>query len=64
MPSWYPENNVLQAGDNEHRVIAKWCDEVFASVGNVPCQFPEGTRPLPGDNEDRLLDKIAIMSNQ
>lgn len=61
MPSWFPEGDTVGSKDNELRALAKWANLLYLSVGNIACQFPEGTRPLPKDTEDRLEQKIAKM---
>ena len=61
MPDWLPEGNTVFATDSEIRTLAKWCQLLYNSEGNKPSPFPEGCVPRPGDNEDRLLKKIAIL---
>lgn len=49
--------------DIELRSLWKWCDRLYQRVGNITqgCPFPEGTQPLPGDDEERLYQKINRM---
>lgn len=61
MPSFFPENQVVLPSDDSLRTIAKWCQSVYDTVGNVPTIFPEGTAPKPGDSKQRLLKKINAM---
>jgi hypothetical protein len=61
MPSWLPEDNVIQPKDGELRTLEKWCDCLYQRVGSLASQFPEGTQPMPKDDEDRLLKKINKM---
>lgn len=61
MPSWLPEGNAVQPKNNELRTLAQWADALYQLVGNKPCMFPEGTKPLSKDNEDRLEKKINKM---
>jgi hypothetical protein len=62
MPSWMPEGDVALAGDDAMRSAAKWCS-LLVSSGNKPSPFPEGCIPMPGDDLDRLLIKIDILTN-
>lgn len=63
MPSWLSEGNVSRSTDNEIRSLEKWADLLYQSVGNVASlPFPEGSKPLPSDNEQRLIVKIEAMS--
>lgn len=64
MPSYFPEGDTTQPGDDELRSLHKQASLLFATYGNKPCpQFPEGSEPLVGDDEARLLQKInALLS--
>jgi hypothetical protein len=57
----YPEGTVALASDNEQRSLSKWCQLLYAAVGNQASPFPEGTVPLASDGETRLEQKISIM---
>jgi hypothetical protein len=63
MPSWMPEGDTAQPGDNEIRSLAKWCSILVTSIGNRSSMFPEGCIPLPSDNEARLLQKIKRLTS-
>lgn len=61
MPAWFPEGDTILPSDDEQRAAAKWCSQLYASVGNRSSPFPEGCQPLPSDDYDRLLIKIDIL---
>lgn len=63
MPSWMPEGDLALAGDDEMRSAAKWCSLLLGSVGNKASAFPEGCIPMPGDDLQKLLVKIDILTN-
>jgi hypothetical protein len=63
MPSWMPESDVILPTDSEMRAAAKWCSLLIISNGNKASKFPEGCIPLPGDDLDRLLIKIDVLTN-
>lgn len=62
-PQWMPEGNDTLPSDDELRSLAKWCQLLYDSIGAKPSPFPEGLAPKPGDNADRLLQKIDILRN-
>lgn len=49
--------------DIELRSLWKWCDRLYQITGNITegCPFPEGTQPLPSDDDERLYQKINRM---
>ena len=51
----------MQPKGNELRVLAQWCDVLYQAVGNMATIYPEGTKPQPCDNEEKLERKIAKM---
>jgi hypothetical protein len=61
MPAWLPEGDRALPTDSELRSLEKWCNELLVAFGNKPSPFPEGCIPLPGDNEQRLYQKITIL---
>jgi len=62
MPSWMPEGDVILPQDNETRTLAKWCSLLYDSNGpGGQSPFPEGNRPLPGDDDERLEKKINAL---
>lgn len=64
MPTWTaPSNQTILPSDSEMRTLAKWCQTLFEANPALSSQFPEGNRPTPGDDEERLLKKInALLS--
>jgi len=60
---WCPEGTAAAPMDDEQRSLWKWCQRLYLTIGNVTegCPFPEGTQPLPSDNEERLYQKINRM---
>lgn len=58
---WCPEGLATNPWDNEQRSLWKWCMRLYLRVGNMATPFPEGTRPLPTDDEERLYQKINRM---
>lgn len=64
MPSWLQDgSNTPLASDNEWVLLCKWADSLYQMVGNVgSLPFPEGSRPLPTDGEERLEQKINAMT--
>ena len=62
MPAFFPEGNDVRSTDDDLRSLAKLCQKLYDSYApgdSVP--FPEGTRPLPSDDEARLLIKINAL---
>lgn len=57
MPSW-TGGDAAKPGDDDQRLAAKWCQLMLNSVGNRSSQYPEGCIPLPGDDLQRLTQKI------
>ena len=49
--------------DVELRSLWKWCDRLYQITGAIyaGCPFPEGTQPLPSDDDERLYQKINRM---
>lgn len=63
MPHWTPEGNITMTGDDEMRSAAKWCQLLYDAHGYVPSPFPEGVAPFPGDDLQRLYEKIVFLQN-
>lgn len=61
MPNFFPEGDEIRPSDDEARAAAKWCSQLYASVGNRSSPFPEGCLPLPSDDFDRLMIKVNIL---
>lgn len=61
MPSWTPEGDRALPTDSALRSLAKKCSLLVTAVGNKASKFPEGCVPLPGDNEQRLEEKINTL---
>jgi hypothetical protein len=59
-----PTSNAPSAQDGEWFTLAKCADALFARIGLKPMpQYPEGSKPLVTDSEERLMAKIARMLN-
>lgn len=63
MPLWMPENNVILSGDDEMRAAAKLLQILYNTSGYRPSPFPEGLAPFPGDDLQRLYQKIRYASS-
>ena len=63
MPTWLPENNIASSQDDELRSLRKIADIAYDSAGYIACSFPEGNRPVPGDDATRLKRKIVVSLN-
>lgn len=65
MPSFLsPSTNTPLVSDTDWCLLARWADALYQSGGLVPmAEYPEGSKPLVTDNEERLLSKIAAMQN-
>lgn len=61
--TWMPEGTVVKPGDNEQRTAAKICQALYDSLGPKPSPFPEGLAPVPGDDLQRLYEKINYLRN-
>lgn len=61
MPTWLPEGNVVTPGGDEMRTASQWLSLLHDFYGNQPSPFPEGTRPLPSDDLQRIYQKITIL---
>lgn len=61
MPQWMPEGNQVLPSSDDMRTTAKWAQLVYNSTGPKPSPFPEGCAPQPGDDEQRLEQKINAM---
>lgn len=62
MPSWLPDGNIPQPGDDKWRTHVKIASLLFAARGNKgPAYYPEGSEPQPGDTTQRLKEKIDAM---
>lgn len=50
--------------DGEGRTLQKWNDDLYQANGDRgPTCFPEGSKPLPTDDEERSMQKInALLS--
>jgi hypothetical protein len=62
MPLFFPEGNTSKASDDDLRSLAKTCQQLYDlfSPGDTT-PFPEGNRPLPSDDEQRLHIKINAL---
>lgn len=63
MPTWLPEGNAVTPGGDEMRTASQWLSLLYDAFGNQPAPFPEGTRPLPSDDLQRIYQKIRYMPN-
>lgn len=63
MPLWMPENNVILSGDDEMRAAAKLLQILYNASGYRPSPFPEGLAPFPGDDLQRLYQKIRYATS-
>lgn len=61
MPTWLPEGNVARPGGDEMRTASQWLSLLYDFYGNQPTFFPEGVRPLPSDDLQRIYEKIAFL---
>lgn len=61
MPSWMIENNLIMPGDDEQRAAAKWLSILYNDSGYRPSPFPEGLNAFPGDDLQRIYEKIAYI---
>lgn len=61
MPSWMPEGNQITPGADEMRTAAIWCQLLYNTNGEKPSPFPEGVAPKPGDDLQRLFQKINAL---
>jgi hypothetical protein len=62
MPSYFPENNDASAFEDQLRAKHKICSVLFTSAVSPPAsRYPEGCRPMPGDDELRLNEKIMLL---
>lgn len=60
--SFFPEGTAALPSDSEGRSLSKWAQDLYAAVGNRgSLPYPEGSRPQPGDDEERLARKITAM---
>jgi len=63
MPSWMPEANATRPSDDEMRSAAKYLQILFDANPAVASPFPEGNRPAPGDDLERLWKKINLLES-
>jgi hypothetical protein len=61
MPAWLQEGNIAAPTDSELRSAAKLCQIYYDLNGPQPSPFPEGVAPFPGDDLQRLYQKIRIL---
>lgn len=61
MPNWMVEGNVVKPGDDELRTAAKVLQIFYNASGYRPSPFPEGLAPFPGDDLQRIYEKIQFI---
>lgn len=65
MPSWTPEGDMVLPSSDEMRTLAVWLQTLINGQGDPGHRFyPEGSRPLPSDDEERLYHKICYVLEQ
>ena len=58
-----PENNAVLAGDDEMRAAAKMLQLLYNATGYSPSPFPEGLAPFPGDDLQRIYEKMRYLTS-
>lgn len=61
MPAWIIEGDVVKPGDNEQRAAAKALQILYNASGYRPSPFPEGLAPFPGDDLQRIYEKMNFI---